>query len=186
MLHGLPAHEVDVVGAGVVVVVVVAVGVGEVGVLHAQLGGPGVHELHEGGHIAAYRLSHDVARLVGRGDQGGVEQVDDADLFPLFDIGRGSALPDAGVKGGAGGDGLLQGQLSPVHRLQGEQAGHHLGDGGGVVVRVGVLLVENLAGVGVHQNGGLGVDVHLVQNGAAAVRSGGKGGQQPREQGEAE
>ena len=144
VLHGLLAHEEDVIGGGVVVVVMVAVGVGKVGVVHAQLCGPLVHQFHKAGHIAGHRLGHYVAGLVGGGDEGGIEQVDDADLLPLLDVGCGGAGADAGMEGAAGGDGLLQGELPLIHRLQGEQAGHHLGDGGGVHLLVGVFLIEHL------------------------------------------
>ena len=175
VLHGLLAHQVHVVGGGVVVVVVVAVGVGKVGARHPQLGRPLVHQLHKAGHIPAHRLRHYVAGLIGRGQQGGVQQVDDPDLLPRLDVGGGGVVPDAGVDGLAGGDGLLQGQLPGVHRLQGEQAGHHLGDGGGVHLLMGVELVENFVGVRVHQDGGLGVHHHAVQDGAAAALPGGQG-----------
>ena len=46
---------------------------------------------------------------------------------------------------------------------------------------MGVFFVKDLVGIGVRQNGGFGIDVHFVQNGAAAA-GGGKGGKQSRHQ----
>ena len=88
------------------------------------------------------------------------------------------------LDGLAGGDSLLQSQFSPLYRFQSEQAGHHLGDGGGVHLFVGVELIQDLIGVRVHQNSGLGIHGHAIQNGAAAasLRGGGKGcGQRERQ-----
>mgnify|MGYP003185514796 CR=1 FL=1 len=49
---------------------------------------------------------------------------------------------------------------------------------------MGVLLVEHLVVVGVHQNRGLGLHLHPVQNGAAAAGGGGIGGEQAGQKGQ--
>ena len=163
VLHGLHAHEGDVVGGGVVVRVVVAVGVDEVGVRHAQLGGPLVHQLHEAVHAAAHHLGQHVAGLVGRGDEGAVEHVPEGELFPFLDVLGGAAVPHVPGDLAAHGDDLVQGELPPVYGLDGQQGRHHLGDAGGVAPLMGLLLVEHGAGGGVHQDGGGGLDVHIIE-----------------------
>ena len=78
---------------------------------------------------------------------------------------------------GAGGEHLVQTQLSLVHRLQGQQGGHDLGDAGGIHVLVGILGVENLPVVHVHQDSGPRLDVQAGQQGAPPVGLGGVAGE---------
>ena len=53
VVHGLLAHEVDILAAAVVVEVVKSVGVGESGFVHPESFGFGVHVVHELGVVEA-------------------------------------------------------------------------------------------------------------------------------------
>lgn len=75
VLHRLPTHKGDVVGRGVVPLVVIAMGVGKVGVLHAQLACPLIHQGHKVVHTAGDRLGQNIAGLIGGGGEGAVENV---------------------------------------------------------------------------------------------------------------
>ena len=55
-------------------------------------------------------------------------------------------------------DWLVHGQLPAVHCLQRQQSGHDLGETGGIELLVLVLSIDHAAGVGVHQQGSLGLD----------------------------
>ena len=158
MGHGLLGHDINVPGGGVVVGVVQAVGVHKVGVLHPQLLGPLVHQVHEGGDVPGHGHGQDVGGLVGGDHQQAVEQVMDGDLLPGHDVGGGGVVGDVRKGLGGGGDHGVHGQLPPADGLQGQQGGHDLGDAGGVSDLVCVLLVEDLVGFHVHQQGGGGVD----------------------------
>ncbi len=181
VLHGLQAHPGHVPGGGVVVVVVVAVGIHKVRARHAQFGGALIHQVHKGRDASGNQRGQGVTGLIGRGDEGAVQQVPDGEDLPRLQILGGAALPDAGVEVISQGDLGVQGQLAPVYRLRSQKAGHHLGDAGGEAALVGVLFVEDLVVVGVQQQGGGGVDGKAVAFLCGEGR-GQKGGQQAQQQ----
>ena len=177
--HALLGHAEDVPGGGVVIVVMEPVGVGEVGVLHAQLLRPLVHPLHESGDVPGHGDGQGVGGLIGGGYHQAVEQVVDGDLLSGLEVGGGGVLRHAHKGLLRHGDQSVHGQLAPADGLQGQQAGHDLCDAGGIPDIVGVLLVEDLAGVQVHQQGGFGLDGDLRY---AGISDGGRTGDQEREE----
>ena len=184
--HGLLGHAVDIPGGGVVVVVVEAVGIDEMGACHAQLLRPLVHPLHEGGDVPGHSDGQGVGRLVGGGQHQAVEQVVDGDLLPGEKAGGGGIIGHVRQSLRRDGHHRIHGQLSPADGLQGQQTGHDLGDAGGVAGLVGVLLVEDLLGVQVDEQGGFGVDGDLRHAGIGDSAGPGdqKGGQQDQGHGQ--
>ena len=165
VLHGLFGNEVHIPGGGVVLGVVDAVGIDEVGVFAAQGLGPGVHLSHKGGHGTGDGLGQDLAGLVGGDHHHAVQQVLHRHDLAGLDA-RGAAVTGESLQGGGGGgDGLVHVQLSLVNGLQGQKAGHDLGQAGGVELLMLVFGVDDGAGVGVHQQRGLALDVRLLQGG---------------------
>ena len=161
ILHGLFGDEIDVPGGGVVLGIVKAGGVDEVGVFAAQLLSPLVHPLHEGGGGAVDGFGEDVAHLVGGNHHHTVEQLLHRQGLALHDVRCAAVLRQIGQSGGGGGDGLVQPQVAAVHGLQHQQHDHDLGDAGGILLGVGVFVVEDHAGIAVHQQGRLGLDVRI-------------------------
>ena len=102
------------------------------------------------------------------------------DLLPGLEVGGGGVLGQVLQGGGVHRDHCGQVQLPPADGLQGEQGGHNLGDAGGVALLVGSLLIENLVGVQVHQQGSGGLDGDILH--PSIVHSTGKGDQQAGEQ----
>ena len=144
--------------------VVQAMGVGEVGVLHAQLLGLGVHPLHKGLGAARNCLGQDVTGLVGGGEQVAVEQLLHSEDLPSLNggIGVGAALGQ-GYRLLGGGNLIIQAELASLNGLQHHQGGHDLGDGGGVNALIAVLLIEYLAVVAVYQDGRVAVGLGIIQ-----------------------
>ena len=102
-------------------------GVAEGGVFHAQLCGAGVHLLHKGRLAAAHQLCHRHCCVIGRGHTDGLEHLVQCELLP----GLQPDLAAAHVVGVlADRHGGVHSQPPGVHRLKGEQQGHHLGNGG--------------------------------------------------------
>ena len=177
--HGLPGDEIQVVGAGVVAGLGQAGGVGEVGVLAAQLLRPLVHALHEGVHGAGHRLAQDIARLVGGDDQHTVQQLLHRQRFTFHDVGGAAVLRQAAQGAGGGGDGLIHPQLAALDGLEYQQGGHDLGGAGDGQLVVGVLVIEYGARLGLHQQGGLGAYVRILQRGGGnGEKTAQQGGQQ--------
>ena len=138
-------------------------GVGEMGILAAQLLGALVHLLHEGVHGAGYGLAQDVARLVGGDHQHAVQQLLHRQRLAHLDVGGAAVLHHALHGGLGGGDLLIHAELAAVNGLQHQQGAHDLGDAGHGQLFVDVLIVQDGAGVAVHQNGGLGADIRILQ-----------------------
>jgi hypothetical protein len=152
--------------------------IGEAGALTAQLGGFPVHVVHKVLNRPVHRHGQDVAGVGIGGQKGHVQQLLHgehlAQLDAAIDVGVGHILHT----GFPGGDGGAQGQLAVLDGLQHQQGGHDLGDAGGVGLFVGFHIIEDLAVVGVQQDG-VGteqVQVLLIRN-----RGGGGGGQRQRQ-----
>ena len=150
---------------GHIAVIVQAVGAGKGGTGTAQLCGTGVHLLDEGIQAAAHVPGDDAGRVVGTGDEQGIQQVDAAHRFP-----------DAQAHGGAVGvlDILeLLGQIGGHRDLtvqvlaafQQQQGRHHLGQAGYIAGLVGILGQQRLAGIGIEQVHGLGLGCSLDGHG---------------------
>ena len=152
MADQLPGHDGDIPGAAVVLRIVEQAGaVGEVGVCQPQLPGPGVHPGDEELLRAAHVLGHGHGAVVG-GDHGdALEHLMHAHL--LARLQKDAAAAEGGGPA-AGGHGVLRGEASGVQILHQQQKRHHLGDTGGRLARIGVLFVEDLACLLLHQNGG--------------------------------
>ena len=117
-------------------------GIAEVGVLHAQFCGAGVHLLHKGRLAAAHKFRHRHCCIVGRGHTDGLEHLVQRELLP----GLQPDLTAAHVVGVlADRHGSVHSQPPGVHRLKGEQQGHHLGNGGDGHGLVGIHLVKHRA-----------------------------------------
>ena len=126
-------------------------GTGKVRALTAQFLCAGVHLPHKVQHAAAHIPRNDAGRVVGAGDEHGVEQVDAA-----------HRLADAQTHGGAigildvlellrhsGGHGHFAVQV--LAAFQQEQGRHELGQACHILLLVGVLAEDGLTGVCVEQ-----------------------------------
>ena len=170
-----PGH---VLGGGNVAVVEQAVGAGEVGAGAAQLRRAGVHLPDEVQHAAAHIVGDDAGGVVGAGHQQGIQQVDAAHRLTDAQA-RGHAVGVLDVLellGHGGGHGHFAVQV--LAALQQQQGGHHLGQAGHILLLVGVLGQDGLAGVGVEQIHRLGLagrlDGHGVGGQPRQRRRGGK------------
>ena len=163
VFQGLRGDEVQVPGGGIVLGIMEPGGVHEVGVLAAQGLRLGVHLLHEGADGARDGLRQDGPRLVGGDDEKALEELPHRQDLPGLDPGGGAVVVE-GIKGGlAGGDTLVHGELALIHRPEHQQGRHDLGEARGVELFVLILGVDGFAGVLVHQQGGLGLDVDAGQ-----------------------
>ena len=163
VLHGLPGDEIDIPRGGVMAGLGQAGGVGKMGVLAAQLLRPLVHLLHEGVHGAGHGLAQNVARFVGGDHQHTVEKLLHRQRFTHLDVGGTAVLHHALHGGLGGGDILIHAKLAAIHGLQHQQGAHDLGDAGHRQLLVHILIVQHRACLAVHQNGGLGMDVRVLQ-----------------------
>ena len=158
------------------------VGVGEMGVRAPQLRGPLVHPLHEGVDGPGHPLRQDVGGLVGGDHDDAVEQLLHRQLLPHLDAGVAAVGGQVGDGRLRGGEDRIQGQLSPVHRLQHQQGGHDLGGAGGVEALMDVPGVEHLPGVRVRQQGGFGLHLPVADVSLLSLGRNGQGeGQQQTE-----
>ena len=171
VLHGLAGDEIQIVGGGVVAGLGQAGGVGKVGVFAPQLLGALVHARHKGIYAAAQRFAQDVARLVGGDDQHTVQQLLHRQRFTFHDVGGAAVLRQAAQGGGGGGDLLVQPQLTPVDGLEDQQGGHDLGGAGNGQLIVDIFVIEYRAGLGLHQQRGLGTDGRILQRGGGNGQS---------------
>ena len=137
-------------------------GVDEMGVFAAQLLCPLVHQRHKGGDAAADGLGQNVAHLVGGHHQQAIQQLLHRQRFTGHNVGGAGVVRQARHAVGAGGDGVAEPQLAPVDGFEHQQCRHHLGDAGGVLLGVGVLIQQHGAGGAVHQQGGLGVQLDIL------------------------
>ena len=135
-----PAHQGDVIGAGHMARGGQAGAVEKVGVLHAQFGSPLVHQGHEGLLAARHMLGQGHGAVVGGHHRYCFDHIPDGQLFILFQPDLGPAHGD-GM--GGSGDHVLPRQLPGVDGLHYQQQGHHLSDGGGFILGMSVLLIEN-------------------------------------------
>ena len=162
VLHGLLREQVDIPRGGVVVVVRKAGGIGKMGILAAQLLRPPVHVRHKGGNAAADGLAQNVAHLVGGHHQQAVQQLLHRQVLAGQNVGGAGVLRKPRHAVGAGGEGLIQPQLAPVDGLEHQQRRHHLGDAGGILLGVGVLVQQHGAGGAVHQQRGAGLNLDIL------------------------
>ena len=135
-----------------------AVGVHEVGGGATVHGGGLVHQLHESVHGAADGFGNQVRAFVGRAHEGAVEQIPEVDALADFQIHDRVAVLNA-----------PHGRVAEVHSLahvahhEAQQHGEDFGGGGGIHHRVGVLFKDDIAGLGLDEDGGLGVELILVK-----------------------
>ena len=153
---GLLGDEVEVPGGCVVADVGQTVGVAEIGILAPQIPGLLIHAGHESGDGPVNGLRQHVAPLVGGGEHDAVEQLLHGQLLAHLDAHVAAVRGNLGDGGLAGGEDLAFGESAVVNSLQHQQAGHDFGDAGGVETVVDVLLIENLLGLRVDEQGGLG------------------------------
>ena len=133
-------------------------GVVEGGVLHAQLGGPGIHALHKGRLTAAHQLRHCHGGVIGRGHADGLDHLIQRELLPGFQPDL-TAAHMVGVL--AHRHRCFQCELPVVDGFKGQQQGHHLGDGSNGHLLIGVFFVQYRTGVLIHQNGRPAVQAQL-------------------------
>ena len=153
---------------------------GKMGVPAAQLPGPPVHLVHKGGDVPVRKIIRNGAgRIVGAGQQGAVEEVFQADLLPRLQV---DVHPVPVLDGleflfqpiGDGDEGV---QVLPAFQQQ--QAGHHLGEAGDGVGGIGVLFVDDRAGIQVEQKHLVGVYLKIrlpAGQGGEGKAEGGKKG----------
>ena len=132
----------------------------------AQLTGPDVHLGREGGQTAGGIDGQHAGRVVGAGQEHGVHHIDAAHrLAGLQADGVAPVGPD-GLKFRceAGRDGDTGTEVGAA--FQHEKGRHHLGQAGDAAGKVGVLLHENFAGVGIEEVDGFlrvgGLNGHRV------------------------
>ena len=148
-----------VAGGTVVTFRIQTVGVLELGVFHAELGGPGVHQAGEGVGAARQVFGHGDAGVVAGLDDDALVEVIDGDLLAHLD----KHLGGVGVVFGPGvlADGHHVGVLDVSFQqlVTNDVGGHHLGQAGGRQAFIGVGFCQYLARVVVDQNMGLGGDL---------------------------
>ena len=157
--HRLLGDQEHIAGGGVVIFVGQTVGVGKVGAGAAQLLGAGIHHVHKAGDGACYVFADDVAGLVGALHHGAVQQILQGHDLAGGEVGGAAGLVHAHKAVLRRGHLVVKGHVAPVDGLDGQQHGHHLGEGGGVHLGVHVLGEEDAAGVRVrqyHRTGGHG------------------------------
>ncbi len=158
------AQARHVVSGTVVTFRIQTVRVHEVAVVHAELGGPAVHQTGEGVGAARQEFGHGDAGVVAGLDDDALVQVIDGDLLAHLD----EHLGGVGVVLGPGvlADGHHVGALDvPLQQLLADDVGgHHLGQTGGRQTLFGVLLGQYLTGVVVDQDVGLGRDLRRGGN----------------------
>ena len=169
---GLLGDEVEVPGGCVVADVGQAVGVAEIGILAPQIPGLLIHAGHESGDGPVNGFRQHVAPLVGGGEHDAIEQLLHGQLLAHLDAHVAAVRGNLGDGGLAGGEDLAFGESAVVNSLQHQQAGHDFGDAGGVEAVVDVLLIENLLGLRVDEQGGLG---RHVESGRFFRERGGRG-----------
>ena len=130
-----------------------AVGVPEGGLGHAKRLGGAVHPAGKTLLRAADGFADGGGAIIGGFHRGGADQIAHGD---------GLARPQAEFRGrlvgGVGGHFHLgiQRNLTFADRLERDVKGEHLGEGGGVKPGIGVGGIEDFAGAGIHDHGGIG------------------------------
>ena len=159
MLQGFLGDEPEIPGRGIVLGVVEPGGIYEVGVLTAQDRCLSVHLLHEGADRAGDRLRQDGACLVGGDDEKTLQKLAYRQYLSSLDVGGGAVVWESFESGLAGGDALIHAEFPLVHRPEHQQRRHDLGEAGGVELLVLILAVDDLTGILIHQQRGLGFDI---------------------------
>ena len=145
--------------------VVETVGIGKVGSLAAQLTGALVHQRYKVGNRAGHGLGQNIGGLVGGDDQQAVEQLLYREYLAGLNAGGAAVIVDTGDSHVGGGDGLGEGQITPVYGLQGQQGRHDLGDAGRIGLFLFIMTIEHTPGGLIHQQGALGIQNGTVQCG---------------------
>ena len=129
--------------------------VDEVGMLHPQLRGAGVHQGHKGRLAARHVLGQGRCAVVGGADHHRLEHLVDGKLLALLQIDLAPALAGCG---GGGRDPVLPTDLPAVQCLHHQKQGHHLRHACGLAPLVGVLLKQDRPGRRVDQDRARGRD----------------------------
>ena len=98
-----------------------------------------------------------LAPLVGRAHHGAVEQVLEIDALPHVQAHVGAVVADVG-----GGLRQVDGLVHIAHH-DAQKHGHDLGGGGGIHGGVRVLFKNDLAGGRLNEDGGLGIELILIE-----------------------
>ena len=144
----LPGHQGDVIGRGDVTLGRQAGAVAKDRVLHAQLLGPLVHPLHEGGLGAAEMLREGHCAVVGRDHGHRLQKIVYGDLLTLRQVDMAAAH-----RGGVGADRhhIVVVEAALFDGLHGQKQRHHLGDAGRLQRLVLILGVQHLSRLFLHQ-----------------------------------
>ena len=137
--------------------------------------------LHKALNGAVHRHSQDVGRLVCGGEHKAVEQLFHSEGLAHLDVGSREVAGQALVGGVPRGDGGLQGELARLDGLQHQQAGGQLGGAGRVGPLAGAHVVEDLAVVGVQQNGVGAEEVQVLLGGGGRNQQGEDDGQNQKQ-----
>ena len=153
--QNLPAHDGHIPGGGEVALRIQPAGVAERGLLHPQLGRPGVHLLHKSGLAAANQLGHRHGGVIGGGNADGPEHLIQRELLPRLQPDL-AAAHVVGVfahrhKG-------IQRQPAVMDGLKGQQQGHYLCNRRDGHFFLGIFLVQHPAAVLLDQDGGAAVE----------------------------
>ena len=173
LLKALHAHRPardarHIIGGGIMVVVRQAVRVGKMGVGKPQRRHLLVHQLREFRQIAAYRLRYRVGAVIGGFHHRPVQRVPQRDDLARLQrqMGRVAPLPYVAYRLLRYGDLILWlGVHQPQRRRQ------YLGNTGGILLFVHILLQQHLSGLCVHHHIGVTVGLrHLVLGGCGRHR----------------
>ena len=163
MLHALPGDQGHIPGSRIMVIIMQAVGIGKMRACAAQLLGPAVHLLHESIHIAADHDGHDIGGVIGGRQHDTVEQVFDRDLLAGCQINRGRFRIRDRIQGFLlDRNDLVHGQFSSVNGFESQQGRHDLGRRCRIALFIRVLLIQDLAAVGIDQDRRLGVNIKII------------------------
>ena len=150
LLQGPGRDQGHVIGRGIMFTGGQTVGVYKMGIQGPQLRSLLIHKLRKGLHAAGNALRNGHRRVIGRGNGQSIQRILQCQLF---------ARLKSNMRGGPGdvcND--LVGHRKVLLRVpvfQSQQPRHHLCNAGGIHDQVGVLIKEDLAGLSIHQNGGL-------------------------------
>ena len=162
VLHRLARDEVEVPRGRVVLGIVKARGVGKVRVLAAELRRALVHARDKGVDRAVERFAQNVARLVCRDNEHAVEQLLDRHRLTGDDVRRAAVARQTFERRLRRGDGIGQRDLALVNGLEYQQCDHHLGERCGIVLLMGIFLIENFARAGLDEKAGLRVEIEVL------------------------
>ena len=145
------------------IIIMQTVGVGKMRACAAQLLGPAVHLLHESIHIAADHDGHDIGGVIGGRQHDTVKQILDRDFLTGCQIDRRRFRIRDGIQGFLfDRNHLIHGQFSSVNGFESQQGRHDLGRGSRIALLIRVLLIQDLAAVGIDQDRRLGVNIKII------------------------